>query len=162
MTIAIGERLPDGVFMQMGNSGPEPVNSTAFFAGKTIVLFAVPGAFTPTCSAKHLPGFLEKKAEFQAHNVDEIVCFSVNDAFVMDAWAKDQNVNAQIHMFADGSATYTKALGLELDLTEIGLGIRSHRFAMVIKDGVLSHLEIDKGGVFEKTSAEHMLTIVSA
>ncbi len=161
MSITIGDRLPDGKFMQMGENGPEPVSVSDFFAGKTVVVFALPGAFTPTCSAKHLPGFLDKVSDFKAKAVDDIVCFSVNDAFVMQAWAKDQNVNGQLHMFADGAATYTKTLGLELDLIEIGLGIRSQRFAMVVKDGVVTHLEIDQGGVFEKTSADYILSLLS-
>ncbi|HET9148188.1 MAG TPA: peroxiredoxin, partial [Acetobacteraceae bacterium] len=133
------------------------IDTGALFAGKTVVLFAVPGAFTPTCSIKHLPGFLEQYDALKAKGVDEIVCLAVNDVFVMDAWAKSQNIDGRITMLADGSGAFTQALGLELDLVARGLGMRSQRYALIAKDGVVTHLAVESAGGFEVSRAEAVL-----
>ena len=157
MTIQVGDKIPSVTLMRMGESGPEGVDSGDIFKGKKVAVFGVPGAFTPTCSAKHLPGFVQKADELKAKGVDAIVCTSVNDVFVMDAWGKDQGVGDKVAMVADGDAALTKAAGLELDLNGKGLGLRSQRFSMVVDDGVVKVLNIDPPGDFEKTSAEAML-----
>ena len=141
----------------MGANGPEPVNSTEFFAGQTVALFAVPGAFTPTCSAKHLPGFKEKAAELQAKGIDKIACTSVNDVFVMGAWGKDQSVGEDIVMLADGNGSFAKAIGLELDGSGFGMGGRSQRYSMVVTDGKVTQLNVEPGPGFEVSSADYML-----
>jgi peroxiredoxin len=157
MTIQVGDRIPSVTLMRMGESGPEGVDSGDIFKGRKVALFGVPGAFTPTCSAKHLPGFVQKADELKAKGVDTIVCTAVNDVFVMDAWGKNQNVGDKVALVADGDAALTKAAGLELDLTGKGLGLRNQRFSMVVDDGVVKVLNIDPPGAFEKTSAEAML-----
>ncbi len=157
MAIQVGDRIPSVTLMRMGEKGPEAVSSDDVFKGKTVVLFGVPGAFTPTCSAKHLPGFVQHADEIKAKGVDAIVCTAVNDVFVMDAWGKNQGAGDKVMMLADGDANFTKASGLEFDLTGKGLGLRCQRFAMVVKDGVVSQLHIDPPGTFELTSAEHTL-----
>jgi peroxiredoxin len=143
--------------MKMGPDGPQPVSSDDIFAGKTVAFFGVPGAFTPTCSAKHLPGFVENADALKAKGVDSIVCTSVNDVFVMGAWAKDQNTGDKVELVADGDAAFTKAAGLELDLNGKGLGLRNQRFSMIVEDGVVKTLNIDPAGAFEETSAEKLL-----
>ena len=158
MTIQVGEKLPSVKVMQWGEKGPEATTTDELFKGRKVAFFGVPGAFTPTCSAKHVPGFVQKAAEFRAKGVDAIVCTSVNDVFVMNAWGKDQNVGADVLMVADGDAEFTKACGLELDLTGKGLGLRNQRFSMLIDDGVVKVLNIDPPGSFEKTSAETLLS----
>jgi glutaredoxin/glutathione-dependent peroxiredoxin len=157
MTIQVGEKIPSVTLMRMGEKGPEPITTDELFAGKKIVLFAVPGAFTPTCSAKHLPSFVENADELKAKGVDEIACVSVNDVFVMGAWGKDQKTDGKVTMLADGDALLTKALGLELDLTGKGLGLRSQRYSLLIEDGVVKAINVDPGGSYEKSSAEAML-----
>ena len=157
MTIKIGDRMPSGTLMQMTKDGPAPVSTDDLFKGKRVVLFAVPGAFTPTCSAAHLPGFLKNADALKAKGVDQIVCLSVNDAFVMGAWGKDQKVDGKIMMLADGSGDYTRELGLELDLIAAGLGARSRRYAMVVEDGVVKQLNLDEGGGLEHSKAEVIL-----
>ena len=157
MTISVGEKLPEATFMKMGASGPEPVASEAFFSGKTVALFAVPGAFTPTCSAKHLPGFKEKADELRAKGVDTIACTSVNDVFVMDAWGKDQSVGEDVVMLADGNGTFAEAIGLGMDGSGFGMGKRSRRYSMVVKDGVVEQLNVEEGPSFEVSSADYML-----
>jgi glutaredoxin/glutathione-dependent peroxiredoxin len=157
MTIKVGDRIPSVTLMRMGESGPEGVDSGDIFKGRKVAVFGVPGAFTPTCSAKHLPGFVQKADELKAKGVDDIVCTSVNDVFVMDAWGKNQNVGEKVAMVADGDAALTKAAGLELDLNGKGLGLRCQRFSMVVDDGVVKVLNIDPPGAFEETSAEAML-----
>jgi peroxiredoxin len=157
MTIAVGDSIPSVTLHTMTADGPAPVSTDDLFAGKKVVAFGVPGAFTPTCSAKHLPGFVEHAAALKGKGVDSIVCLSVNDAFVMGAWGKDQNVGDAVTMVADGDAAFAKATGLELDLNGKGLGMRCQRFAMVVDDGKVSAIEIDPAGAFEKTSAEYML-----
>ena len=157
MTIAVGDKLPDATFMTMTADGPAPVTSDALFGGKTVALLAVPGAFTPTCSAKHLPGFKEKAAELKAKGVDSIACVSVNDVFVMGAWAKDQGLGDEVQLLADGNGAFTKALGLEFDGSKFGMGTRSQRYSMVIKDGVVAQLNVEQGGEFRVSSADYML-----
>lgn len=158
MTIAVGDKVPSATLMQMTESGPGPVTTDELFGGKTVVFFAVPGAFTPTCSAKHLPGYLQNADALAKHGVDSIVCMSVNDVFVMNAWGKDQNVGDKVTMVADGNGDFTKKLGLELDGTKFGMGMRSQRFSFIAKDGVVSHLNIEAPGEFKVSSAEHALS----
>jgi peroxiredoxin (alkyl hydroperoxide reductase subunit C) len=143
--------------MQATAEGPKEVTTEELFGGRTVVLFGVPGAFTPTCSAKHLPGFVAQAGALKAKGVDAIACMAVNDVFVMGAWGKDQGVGESVIMLADGSAAFTKALGLELDLTARGLGIRCQRFALVAKDGAVTHLAVEAPGAFEVSSAEAVL-----
>jgi len=157
MIISIGDRVPVATLKKMGPSGPEELSTSEFFAGRKVVLFAVPGAFTPTCSNKHLPGFVEQAGHIKAKGVNAIACMSVNDAFVMDAWGKDRQVGDNVEMLADGSAEFAKAMGLELDLTASGLGIRSRRFAMVVDDGVVTVLKVEAAGRFDVSSAESIL-----
>lgn len=157
MTIKAGDKLPSITLNIMTENGPDAVTTDDFFAGKKVAFFGVPGAFTPTCSAKHVPGFVANAAALKAKGIDAIACLSVNDPFVMGAWGKDQNVGDKVVMLADGSANFTKAAGLELDLTARGLGLRCQRFAMVVDNGVVKSIHIDEG-VFEKTSAETMLS----
>ena len=157
MTIKVGDKLPQATFTVMGADGPKPITSDELFSGKTVALFAVPGAFTPTCSAKHLPGFKEKAAELKAKGVDTIACVSVNDVFVMNAWGKDQGVGEDILMLADGNGAFTKAVDLELDASRFGMGPRSQRYSMIIKDGVVKELNVEQGGEFRVSAADYML-----
>ncbi len=157
MTIKVGDSVPAVKVTQATAEGPKEVAVDELFRGKTVVLFGVPGAFTPTCSAKHLPGFVQHAAAFKAKGVDVIACMAVNDAFVMGAWAKDQGISDQVVMLADGSAALTKAMGLELDLVARGLGIRSQRFALVAKDGKVTHVAVEAPGAFEVSKAEAVL-----
>lgn len=156
MTVKIGDSIPSGTLAFLGEDGPESITTDDLFNGKKVVLFAVPGAFTPTCSQAHLPSFVANADKITAKGVDRIVCVSVNDPFVMGAWGKSQNAE-HILMAADGSATWTKALGLELDLIERGLGIRSQRFSMIVDNGKITHLNVEDGPVFEVSSAEKIL-----
>ena len=156
MTIKVGDRLPDTTFMTMTADGPAPIRTAEAFGGKRVALFAVPGAFTPTCSAKHLPGFVEKAGELKAKGIDAIACTSVNDVFVMGAWAADQNAGDML-MLADGNGDFATAIDLVLDGTGFGMGKRSQRYAMVVNDGVVEHLFVDEAGGFEISSAEHVL-----
>ncbi len=160
MTIKVGDTLPEMKLVTAGPDGPKEESTSSLFGGKTVVLFATPGAFTPTCSAKHLPGFVQSIDQFTAKGVDGLVCMAVNDPFVMSAWGKDQGVDGKIVMLADGSGTFTKALGLELDLTARGLGTRSQRFALVAKDKVVSHLAIEAPGDFDVSRAEAVLAAI--
>ncbi len=157
MTINVGDKIPSTTINTMTNDGPDAVETDDLFAGKKVIVFGVPGAFTPTCSAKHLPGFVENAAAIKAKGIDTIACISVNDPFVMGAWGKDQNVGDNVMMLADGSANFAKATGLELDLTSRGLGVRCQRFAMVVDDGKVTSIHVDEAGAFEKTSAESIL-----
>jgi len=157
MTIKVGDKVPSVKLKQMTPDGMKDVQTEDFFKGKKVVLFALPGAFTPTCSAKHLPGFVEKAAELKAKGVDTVACLSVNDAFVMNAWGKDQKADGKVQMLADGNADFTKAVGLELDARANGLGIRSQRYAMVVDNGVVKTLNVEKPGSFEVSSAESVL-----
>lgn len=155
--IKVGDKLPEASFVAGTKDGPKPMTSSEIFDGKTVALFAVPGAFTPTCSVKHLPGFRDKAAEFKAKGVDQIVCTSVNDAFVMGAWGKDQNVGEDILMLADGNGAFATALGLEMDATGFGMGHRSKRYSMLVKDGVVKELNVEQGGEFKVSSADYLL-----
>ena len=156
MTIKVGDKIPSVTLNLMTEDGPGAVTTDELFAGKKVAIFGVPGAFTPTCSAKHLPGFVTNAGALKAKGIDTIACVSVNDAFVMGAWGKDQGVGDKVKLLADGSAAFAKATGLELDLTAKGLGVRCQRFSMVVDNGVVKSLHIDEG-TFEKTSAETML-----
>ena len=157
MTIKVGDQLPQANFMTMTADGPRPIGSDSVFKGKTVALFAVPGAYTPTCSAKHLPGFVEKAAELKAKGVDAIACVSVNDVFVMGAWGKSQDVGESVLLLADGNGAFTKALGLELDGSKFGMGQRSQRYSLVAEDGVVKTLNVEEGGDFKVSSADYML-----
>ena len=157
MTIKVGDKIPSATLMQMKDGGPKPVKTDELFGDKKVVLFALPGAFTPTCSAKHLPGFKTHAAELKAKGIDTIACLSVNDVFVMKAWAKDQGIGDEILMLADGSADFTRALGLEMDGSKFGMGLRSQRYALVAKDGVVEQLHVEAGGEFRVSSAEYLL-----
>lgn len=157
MTVQPGDTLTDMTLTVVDEAGPMPVPSHDFFAGKTVVLFAVPGAFTPTCSARHLPGFKDHAADFKAKGIDVVACTSVNDYFVMKAWARDQGITNEVVLLADGNGTFAKAVGLELDGTGFGMGPRSQRYAMVIKDGVVDKLFVEAKGEFRVSSAEYVL-----
>jgi peroxiredoxin len=156
MTIAVGDKLPDVKLIKVGESGPEPVQSAEYFAGKKVALFAVPGAFTPTCSAKHLPGFVEKAAELKAKGIDEIACTSVNDAFVLGAWSKSADASG-VTMLADGNGDFAKAVDLVMDGSGFGMGSRSQRYSMVVNDGVIEQLNVEAPGTFEVSSADYLL-----
>ena len=157
MPIQPGDSIPAMKIMQATAEGPREVDTAELFKGKTVVLFGVPGAFTPTCSAKHLPGYVQQAEALTAKGADVIACMAVNDAFVMQAWGRDQGVEDKVVMLADGSAAFTKALGLEMDLTARGLGIRTQRFALVAKDGRVTHVGVEQPGAFEVSSAEAIL-----
>jgi len=159
MTISIGDRIPNVVMNEMTGDGPAEISSEELFGGKKVVLFALPGAFTPTCSASHLPGFVANADKLKDKGADDIVCLSVNDAWVMDAWGKQQNAD-EIRMVADGSANFTQAVGLELDRTAGGMGMRSQRYAMIVEDGVVTALNVEEPGKFEQSSAEAMLALL--
>jgi peroxiredoxin len=154
--IKAGDAVPSVTFMAATPEGPKPMTSDEVFKGKTVALFAVPGAFTPTCSAKHLPGFRDKAADLKAAGVDVIACTSVNDAFVMRAWGKDQSAD-DILMLADGNGEFAKAMGLTMDAAKFGMGARSQRYSAIIKDGVVSSLNVEEGGEFKVSSADYML-----
>jgi peroxiredoxin len=158
MTIKVGDKVPEATFMQMTDKGPAPVPSADLFSGKKVVVFALPGAFTPTCSAKHVPGFVQHADELKAKGIDAIACVSVNDAFVMGAWGKDQKVGDKVMMLADGNADFTKKLGLEMDASGFGMGTRSLRYSMVVEDGKVTALNIEPNpGAAEVSGAEHLL-----
>lgn len=156
MAVQVGDKIPEGTLKVMGEKGPEDLATADLFGGKKVVMFAVPGAFTPTCSAAHLPGFVANADKIKAKGVDTIVCLSVNDAFVMDAWGKSANADELI-MAADGNGDFTKALGLEMDASGAGLGLRSQRYALIAEDGKITALNQEKGGAFEVSSAEAIL-----
>ena len=157
MTIKVGDTLPEMKLAIAGPAGPHEDSTAGLFGGKTVVMFATPGAFTPTCSAKHLPGYVQQGEAFAAKGVDTLVCMAVNDPFVLAAWGKEQGVEGKVVMLADGSAALTKAMGLELDLTARGLGMRSQRFAMVVVDRKVTHLAVEAPGDFDVSRAETVL-----
>jgi peroxiredoxin len=157
MTIKAGDKIPSATLMQMKDGGPKPVKTDEIFTGRKVVLFALPGAFTPTCSAKHLPGFVQNADAIKAKGVDIIACMSVNDAFVMGAWGEQQGVGDKVMMLADGNGDFTRALGLEMDGTKYGMGKRSQRFAMIVDHGVVKELDVEEPGAFSVSSAEHIL-----
>lgn len=156
MTISVGDKLPDVKLVKATPDGPEQVQSSDYFAGKKVALFSVPGAYTPTCSARHLPGFVEKADELKAKGIDEIACTAVNDAFVLGAWKKANDADA-VTMLADGNGDFAQAVGLTMDGSGFGLGQRGQRFSMVVNDGVVEQLNVEAPGDFSVSSAEHML-----
>jgi glutaredoxin/glutathione-dependent peroxiredoxin len=158
MTIQVGDKIPTAGFAHMVDGKPTPLSSDELFAGKTVVLFALPGAFTPTCSAKHVPGYVQNYAAFKDKGVDTIACVSVNDAFVMGAWGKDQGAGDKVLMLADGNGDFTRAVGLEFDASKYGMGKRSQRYSMLVKDGVVKALNVEEPGAFDVSSAEHMMS----
>ncbi len=167
MTIKIGDRLPDGTlseFIEVETEacalGPNTFNVQDLVKGRKIAIFGLPGAYTPTCSAKHVPGYVQHADELKAKGVDEIWCISVNDAFVMGAWGRDQKATGIVRMMGDGNAVYTKALGLDADFAKFGMGTRSQRYSMLVEDGVVTQLNIEQGGKFEVSNAETLLTQV--
>ncbi|MDZ4370774.1 MAG: peroxiredoxin [Phenylobacterium sp.] len=157
MTIKVGDKLPTATLTQGTAEGPKPVKTDEFFKGRTVALFAVPGAFTPTCSAKHLPGFKQHAPDFKSKGVDAIACLSVNDAFVMKAWGEDQAVGDDIVMLADGNGDFTEALGLTMDGSKFGMGKRSQRYSMIVKDGIVKELNVEAPGEFKVSAADYML-----
>jgi peroxiredoxin len=157
MSIKVGDALPDVKLKEMGEGGPKDVSIGELTKGKKVVFFAVPGAFTPTCSMKHLPGFVEKSAQLRTKGVDEIVCLSVNDPFVMGAWGKEQGAGGKVRMLADGNGEFTRAVGLEMDGSAFGLGKRSQRYAMVVQDGKVKELLVEPGPGLNASSAESVL-----
>jgi glutaredoxin/glutathione-dependent peroxiredoxin len=158
MTIKVGDKMPSGTLTLATKDGPQKVSAEDFFRGRKVVLFSVPGAFTPTCDAKHLPGFVENAAQLKNKGVNAIACLSVNDAFVMNAWGKAQNTDGKVEMIADGNADYTRALGLEMDASGFGMGTRGQRCALVIDNGIVKQLNVEAKGEFKVSSAEHVLT----
>ncbi len=157
MTIKVGDKIPSMKLKHMTTNGPAEISTDEIFSGKKVALFSVPGAFTPTCSAKHLPGYVEKAAEMKKKGVSTIACISVNDAFVMDAWGKAQNVGDKVMMLADGSGQFAKALGVELDLNAMGLGTRAKRYSMLVDNGVVKQLNLEEPGAFKVSDADTML-----
>jgi peroxiredoxin len=159
MTVQIGDRVPSTTLTRATDEGPKPVSTDEVFAGKTVALFAVPGAFTPTCSARHLPGFKDHRGDLAGKGIDTVACLSVNDAFVMGAWADSQGVGKDdIVMLGDGNGDFTRALGLSMDAKGYGMGERSQRYSMVVRDGVVEQLNVEQPGEFKVSSAEHLLT----
>jgi peroxiredoxin len=157
MTIKVGDKLPNVSFTEATAEGPKPVTTDDIFKGKKVALFALPGAFTPTCSAKHLPGFKQLSSEIKGKGVDTIACISVNDAFVMRAWGEDQAVGEDIVMLADGNGAFTDAIGLAFDGTKFGMGKRSQRYSMIVDDGVVKELNVEEGGEFRVSAADYLL-----
>ena len=158
MTIQVGDKLPSATLTTMTAEGPKPLTTSELCEGKKVVLFAVPGAFTPTCSVQHLPGFLENAQSFKDKGVDTVACVSVNDPFVMGAWGKDREVGENLMMLSDGNGDFTAAIGLEMDGSGFGLGTRSQRYAMIIDDGVVSTLNVESGPGLDVSSAETILS----
>ena len=157
MTIREGDRLPEGKFKIATSEGLQDFTTSQLFGGKRVVLFAVPGAFTPTCDARHLPGYVDLADQFRAKGIDTVACLSVNDVFVMKAWGKSASTDGKVLMLADGNGDYTRALGLGLDATGFGMGQRSQRYAMVVKDGVVEQLLVETGGEFKVSAADYLL-----
>lgn len=158
MTIKVGDKMPSGVLTHMTKDGPQKLTTDQLFSGKKVVLFSVPGAFTPTCDAKHLPGYVQQAEALKGKGVDTVACMAVNDVFVMNAWGKASNVGDKVLMLADGNAEYSKALGLELNATGFGMGIRGQRFAIYVDNGVVKDLYVEAPGEFKVSSAEHVLS----
>ncbi len=157
MSIKQGDRLPSASFSKPTENGPEQVDGADFFAGRRVALFSVPGAFTPTCSARHLPGFVDKADELKAKGIDEIACTAVNDAFVMGAWAKAGGADGKVTMLADGNGDFVRALGLTMDGSKFGMGVRGQRFSMIVNDGVVEQLNVEAPGEFRVSAADFML-----
>jgi glutaredoxin/glutathione-dependent peroxiredoxin len=157
MSIKVGDPIPNVTFIKATPDGPQPVDSESFFRGRRVALFSVPGAFTPTCSARHLPGFIDKAEELKSKGVDEIACTAVNDAFVLNAWSENAGAAGKVTMLADGNGEFARAVGLELDAGKFGMGSRGQRFSMLVEDGTVKQLNIEEPGAFNVSSAEHML-----
>ncbi len=157
MTIQVGQPLPESTFMKVTPDGPKPTTSAAFFKGRRIALFSVPGAFTPTCSVKHLPGFVERVDEIKAKGIDEVACTAVNDAFVLAAWGEQAGATGKVTMLSDGNGAFVKALGLEMDGSAYGMGSRGQRFSMVVNDGQIEQLNVEGPGEFKVSSADYMM-----
>jgi len=157
MTISVGDRIPSMTLTKATAEGPQPVETDAFFAGRKVALFAVPGAFTPTCSARHLPGYVEKAAELKGKGVDEIACVSVNDAFVMGAWGSQAGAEGKVTMLADGNGAFAEAVGLDADFSKFGMGKRSQRWSAIVDDGVVKSLNVEEPGAFSVSGADYML-----
>ncbi len=157
MTINVGDRLPETTFVKATDAGPEQLPSGDFFKGRKVALFSVPGAFTPTCSVKHLPGFVDRADELKAKGVDEIACTAVNDAFVLGAWSKANAADGTVTMLADGNGQFARAIGLEMDGSAYGMGTRSQRYAMIVNDGVVEQLHVEAPGEFRVSSADHLI-----
>lgn len=157
MTIKVGDRMPSATFMTMGKDGPQPLSSDELFKGKKVALFGVPGAFTPTCSVKHLPGYVKNADKFKVKGVDTVACVAVNDVFVLEAWRKSEGVGDTVKMLADGSGDFAKAAGLTFDLSGRGLGVRVQRFSAIVDDGVVKSLNVEEPGAFEVSDAEKLL-----
>jgi peroxiredoxin len=157
MTIQVGDSIPAVTFIRATPDGPQPVESASFFKGRTVALFSVPGAFTPTCSARHLPGFVEKADALKAKGVDEIACTAVNDAFVLNAWSDQASAAGKVTMLADGNGEFARAVGLEMDAAKFGMGQRGQRFSMLVEDGVVKQLNVEEPGAFNVSSADYML-----
>jgi peroxiredoxin len=157
MTISVGDKMPTGEFAIMTNDGPGKISTDELFSGKRVVLFSVPGAFTPTCSQKHLPGYVQNADDLKANGVDTIACTAVNDVFVMDAWGNDQGAGDKVLMLADGNADYATALGLDLDASGFGMGKRGQRFSIIVNDGVVEQLNVEAAGQFEVSSCEYAI-----
>lgn len=156
MTIEVGDRIPSATLLKASPEGPQPVDTDSFFAGRKVALFAVPGAFTPTCSARHLPGFVERADELKAKGVDEVACVSVNDAFVLQAWADQAGAEGKVTMLADGNGEFAEALGLAADFSKFGMGKRSQRWSAIVDDGVVEVLNVEEPGAFSVSSAEYL------
>jgi glutaredoxin/glutathione-dependent peroxiredoxin len=157
MSIKVGDALPKVTFIKPTSDGPQPVDSEGFFKGRRIALFSVPGAFTPTCSARHLPGFVEKADALKAKGIDEVACTAVNDAFVLRAWAEQAGATDKVTMLADGNGEFARAVGLEMDASKFGMGSRAQRYSMVVDDGVVKQLNVEEPGAFNVSSADYML-----
>ena len=157
MTIKPGDKIPSATLMEMQDGKPTPVSTDSFFAGKKVALFALPGAFTPTCSAKHVPGFVNNYDALKGKGVDAIACISVNDAFVMGAWGKDQKADGKVMMLGDGNGEFTQAMGLTMDGSKFGLGTRSQRYSMIVDKGVVKSVNVEEPGAYEVSSAEYLL-----
>ena len=157
MAISVGDTVPEGTLTRMGDGGPEPVSTNQLFKGRKVVLFAVPGAFTPTCSVKHLPGYQNDAGAIRAKGIDTIACMAVNDVFVMNAWGQSAEAGDDVLMLADGNGDYAAALGLSWDLSGLGLGMRSQRFSMIVDDGVVTHLNVEPPGKFSVSASETIL-----
>ena len=158
MAIKTGDKVPSATLMQMKDGGPKPVKTDDLFSGKKVVVFTLPGAFTPTCSAKHLPGFIQNASALKGKGVDAIACVSVNDAFVMGAWGDQQKAGDKVAMLADGNGDFTRAVGLELDGTKFGMGKRSQRYSMIVDNGVVKSLNVEEPGAFDVSSAEYLFS----
>ena len=157
MTISVGDRIPSATLLKATPEGPQPVDTDSFFAGRKVALFSVPGAFTPTCSARHLPGFVDKADELRSKGVDEIACVAVNDAFVLQAWAQQSGAEDKVTMLSDGNGEFSKALGLTMDASKFGMGTRGQRWSAIVEDGVVRELNVEEPGAFSVSSAEFLL-----